>query len=273
MRSGLRTSIRLFSSYAASQLLDMVEISSGTRPAVAGDGLIAYGNAAVVPKEPWRPLDLSEMSTLFRLTGEWARHQSVAILRPNLALQTLMTKENLATINYKQEDYPAISKALVSALIEECELAPDYVFHGIARNDPDMLTVSINKKLNTLVGLHVDFWDGLPLEQRRFAKNRISINLGPRSRYILFIPATLEDMASLLSSERGMQIELAKLPTVFMQQFADFPVVRCRLPPGASYIFPTENMPHDGSTAGQSAANRNAVFRGHIRPLYTELVN
>jgi hypothetical protein len=272
MRSGSSPSIRLFSSYAASQLLDLLEISSGTRPASIADGSIAYRDAAVVPREPWRALDFSEVSALFKLTGEWEQHRSAAILRPNTAMETLLTRENLATRSYKREDYPEISKAFVSALAGECEFAPDYVFHGIARDDPGMLTVSINKDLNRIVGLHVDSWDRMPLEKRRFARNRISINLGPSSRYVLFVPATLEDMVSLLSSERGMHIDLPKLPTVFMQEFADFPVVRCRLPPGASYILPTENMLHDGSTAGQSAAVRNAVYRGHIRPLYTKLV-
>jgi hypothetical protein len=135
-----------------------------------------------------------------------------------------------------------------------------------------MLTVSINKDLNRIVGLHVDSWDRMPLEKRHFARNRISINLGPCSRYVLFVPATLEDMTSLLSSERRMHLGLPKLPAAFMQEFADFPVVRCRLPPGASYILPTEKVLHDGSMAGQSVATRNAVYRGQIFPLYTKLV-
>jgi hypothetical protein len=249
----------------------MLEISSGTRPANVADGSIPYSDAAVVPREPWRSLSFSAVSALFKVTAEWEQHRSAAILRPNAALEALLTRENLATRGYRREDYPEISKAFVSALAGECEFAPDYVFHGIARDAPGMLTVSINKDLNRIVGLHVDSWDRMPLEQRRFARNRISINLGPSARYILFVPATLDDMASLLSRERGMHVDWPKLPTVFMQEFEDFPVVRCRLPPGASYILPTENMLHDGSTEGQAAAVRNAVYRGHIRPLYTKL--
>jgi hypothetical protein len=271
-QSGLRTSIRLFSSYSAAQLSEMLEVSSGIRPATASDGTIAYGTNARVPKEPWQPLDLSGMSTLFKLTSEWEQHQSVAILKPSEALEALLTKERWATRSYKSEEYPAMSKAVIDALIHECEFAPDYVFSGIARNDPDMLTVSIDKKQGKLVGLHVDYWQGLPLAKRRFAQNRISINIGPSFRYILFVPVTLEDMAALLASERGMQVDLPALPSVFMREFADFPVARCRLPPGASYIIPTENMLHDGSAAGQSVANRQVVFRGNIRPQYTRLV-
>jgi hypothetical protein len=272
-QSGLRTSIHLSSSYSASQLSEMLEISAGVRRATDSDGTIAYGNNALVPKEPWRSLSVSEMSTLFKLTKEWEEHRSVAILRPSAALDNFLAKEKLATKSYTRDDYPAMSKAIVAALAGECEFAPDYTFLGIARNDPNMLTVSINKNLNRLVGLHVDYWEGLPLVRRRFSQNRISINLGPIPRYILFIPATLEDMASLLSSERGIQIDLPTLPIVFMQEFADFPVVRCKLPPGAAYVFPTDNMVHDGSTAGQLVGGRNAVFRGHIRPQYTELAN
>jgi hypothetical protein len=270
-RSGLRTSIRLFSSYTASQLADMLEVSSGTRPATDSDGTLAYKDAARVPKEPWRSLNPSEMSTLFQLTGEWEQHRSVAILRPSVALDTLLANENVAISNYGRDDYPAISKAIVNTLAGECEIAPDYIFHGISRNDPNMVTVSINRDLNKLVGLHVDHWDGLPLSERRFGMNRISVNLGPSSRYILFMPATLEDLGSLLSSERRMHIGLPRLPNVFMQEFSDFPVVRCRLPPGASYIIPTENMLHDGSTAGHLVASRSAIFRGHIRPKYNAL--
>jgi hypothetical protein len=263
--------IRLFSNYSLSELLELLEISSGLRPATASDG--AYKDDAMVPKGPWQPLTSSEMSTLFHLTHEWEHHRSVAILKSGAGLQSLVAKEQLATKDLQRINFPDVSKAIVSALAEECEFAPDYVCHGIAVNDPDMLTVSINKAIGTLVGLHVDFWEGMPLAQRHTSGNRISINLGPSPRHIFFVPTTLEDMALLLQSERGMQVDLPYLPDIFMRQFADFPVIRCRLPPGTSYILPTENMLHDGSTTGQPVQNRQIVYRGQIRPQYTALAS
>jgi hypothetical protein len=265
VRLGLRTPIRLFSTYTACQLAELLEVSSGIRPATIDDGTPAYSSIAMVPKEPWRSLKATEISLLFELTGAWEQHRSVAILKPSVALDTVLAAKRLATTPYKRDDAPEISEAIINALAGECEVALDYVFL-ISHNAPNLVTVTIDQRINQRIGLHVDSWEKLPIAKRPFAQNRISINLGPTSRYVLLIPAALQEIQALVASKLRVSLELPRLITAFMNEFAGCPVVRFKLAPGASYIVPTENMVHDGSTAGQSAVNYSAILRGHVRP-------
>jgi len=50
----------------------------------------------------------------------------------------------------------------------------------------------------------------------------------------------------------------------FMSTFPNYPVVRVRLRPGEAYIAPTENILHDGSSAGVGNVNHYLSLRGRF---------
>src|SRR5579871_612294 len=258
-----RAMTRMFSNLSCSELEDLIEISNGFRAARPADHAISYKANAVVPREPWRKLEPGELSTAFELSQEWEPHKSIAILRHSAALLSLFDREQPAII---RSGFQVVAQSVVETIAKECDIAPDYTFCGVTVNESGMPTVSMNKREGKLVGLHVDSWDNLPLYQRRGAKNRLSINIGPSTRHVLFAPINLEDMRLKLNQERAIAVDLPMLPMVFMREFADFPVVRCRLEPGLSYIIPTECMLHDGSSADQTINTRQFVIRGYIRP-------
>ena len=84
--------------------------------------------------------------------------------------------------------------------------APGHIAGGIRVNAANRRTVTVHPGTARFVGLHVDNWTRLPLNQRHTAPRRICINLGNEARYFLFV--------------------------------------------NLSYIAPTENIIHDGSSVG-----------------------
>ena len=53
-------------------------------------------------------------------------------------------------------------------------------------NPANLKTVTINHDIKRFNGLHVDNWDGLDLDARHLATNRICINIGKGCRYFRF---------------------------------------------------------------------------------------
>jgi hypothetical protein len=267
-------SLKLFSTYSANELEQLLELSAGVRCAAATDSDISYLEGAMVPEQPWRAMGREEISSFFELDAEWEQFRSIAILAPSERIRNIIDVEFLATRprqSISNEYLDGLAGRIVDAIQEDCDFSDNWEFNCLAINEPNMLTVSKNSSAE-LVGLHVDSWEASPLQARRFSKNRISLNLGPHSRYLLLIPLILDDMAELVARKVGHSVDLPTLPYAYMHYFSTFPVVRCVLPPGASYIVPTENVIHDGSTAGAVLENRQLVFRGNLQPLNTALV-
>ncbi len=271
-----RRSVKLFSNYSRRTLAQLLSVSSGVHPATNGDYSLAYRPNAFVPKIPWNPIRESEIESYFELGGDWQQSRSVAILGPTSKLLSFIDGAQLGKNSVHElntELINGIAETIFELLQESCEFCGNSILIGLARNAPNMPTVSINRKLGRLVGLHVDYWDALPLTQRGRSMNRISLNIGPSSRKILLVPSVLEDMATDLADRAGLSADLPALPALYMNAFAsEISVVGCELGPGAAYIVPTENILHDGSTLGQCQESRQIVFRGNISPIMTKVV-
>lgn len=111
------------------------------------------------------------------------------------------------------------------------------------------------------VGLHHDRWTteaGAALD----APNRIALNLGPGTRWLLYVPhsvAQLRTASGLPADEHGREV---------LGAFADqVPVLRVAVPPNHAYVAPTEAVFHDGSTLGSDrpALKQHLLGRFRIR--------
>jgi hypothetical protein len=120
------------------------------------------------------------------------------------------------------------------------------------------------------VGLHVDNWYRAKLGERASAPNRISINLGVKARFLLYINLSLATISALAAEQFASGAQVCDtqngLRQVFMSRCASYPVVRVRLDPGEGYIAPTENMIHDACTGRSGALDLQCCVRGQFWP-------
>ncbi len=263
--------INLFTNLAPAALQDRLRLSAGTRPARARDSrTLAFRPGAFVPAGPWRAPDGTGISGFCEQDGAWDAARSVCVLRLPPRRRRELARLGLATASHdrlKRDDFLAeTAAACLGIMADFVTCGPATRCHGVGVNRPGMLTTSIDYRIDRLVGLHVDHWDGLPLTQRARAGNRLAINVGTSPYYIFMLAPTLGDMARMTGAALEDATDLNRLPGDFLAAHPALPVCRIRILPGDVYVAPTDNIIHDGSTRGGRVESRQIVFRGHIDP-------
>lgn len=143
------------------------------------------------------------------------------------------------------------------------------VFFGLSRCAANQSVVTIDRDVNSHVGLHFDNFDRLQLPERHFGRNRISVNVGSQSRYLLFVPLqahaiyrqvaqSAPDMADLLLNEHR------DLVVKFFEMNRLQKIYRMEVRPGEAYLAPTENIIHDGSSLGGEQPDYSLVWFGRF---------
>lgn len=167
-------------------------------------------------------------------------------------------------------------QGLLQAVVEHTR---SYLFRselramGIAVAEPGFLSTSTQGVNQQRVGVHIDSWDGLPLQQRQQVRNRISWNIGREPRYLLLCPVHADDVYRLtLSEPQGPQM----LPEAF-KAWVKFqatrpvgvrqttPVFRIRIDPGEAYLVSTDYWAHDAITVGKTELDITVPFLGYFR--------
>jgi len=263
--------MNLFSSCGSAEITERVQLSSGTRFALpADDGPRKYRPGAVIPRGPWRAATAADLAAHFDADDRWQRHGSIAFATLPTATRRAIEQLGMASLSAADaNDHRLIArlgKACLEIIADHFHCSPGTRCYGIGVNGPDLLTTSIDRNIDRIVGLHVDHWDQLPLTARATANNRLAINVGDSTYYFMVVPTTLETMAGRLGLPFGDAVDLNALPGDFMAAFPDLPVWRIEIAPGDVYIAPTDNVIHDGSTSGVGTSSRQLVFRGVIEP-------
>lgn len=123
---------------------------------------------------------------------------------------------------------------------------------------------------NRYVGLHLDCFEELAVQERWRGRNRFRINLGCSPRYLQFLTLPIGDMLNLLIESGKAKKEITEwgkhsvmsnlVAREFMAVFPTTPVLRLEIMPGEAYIAPTENLVHDGYV-WSSMKDVTATFR------------
>lgn len=137
-------------------------------------------------------------------------------------------------------------------------------FLGVQRSDPGLLGTTINKRDKRFIGLHVDSWTRLDVQDRADAQNRICINLGEEARIFLFLPLPIGDIQSRMKHDQRRPTSLTRL---FLELNPAVTVIACVIPPGFAYIAPTESIAHDASTVNMTKEDVTATLLGTFMPL------
>lgn len=151
-----------------------------------------------------------------------------------------------------------IKHLFISGLCEEVSH-----INGFIRNDGDMFTTTVDRNFGTKTGLHIDSWDRAQIRDRKFAENRLSVNLGPGDRYLLVCEANIDDICCILADQK---VHTANASANWLvREFLDAVrprVAWLRIPAFSAYIAPTEWIIHDGSTFMQEQGCTHLTIRG-----------
>jgi radical SAM protein with 4Fe4S-binding SPASM domain len=238
-----------------------------------------YSEEAIIPGDASVSVSDDDILPLF---GEQDLYRSVRIVRmPRLAsslgtigdasdVQRRLGERLLKCGRQVDTDFddPLVQLALAD-LSELFEWGSPIFCHGYAIKPFGLPTVTMDFRVNRLIGLHIDDWDGARLSDRKEATVRICINTSREPRHFLYVPATVGGMVKLVSDlvdPRVFDGDATGLARFFARQFPNFPVMRVRVDPGFAYVAPTENMMHDASTVSMTSQSETITFRGHFRP-------
>lgn len=245
-----------------------IHLSRGTCPAEAVDlGAPRYVPGARVPVPEWRLPTQEEKSVLWSEIAPQT-HRAVGIVRL-LGPQLIRLFAERSDIFERVEDADTLDHPLIGLLLDIIGKAGLVTRHAlsaeIGRDQPGLLTMTKAVDEDARIGLHVDRWDRLSVDELAQGSNRISINLGPVERHFIFLNRTAPGMAAMLErADVKVARDVRAIGAAFMAAFPEYPIVRLRLRPGEAYIAPTENILHDGSSAGVQEINHYLSLRGRF---------
>jgi len=253
---------------------DRIKLSNGS---VAARNISeeSYEEEASIPSPDWHEPSALENEMLLADEFDPDYTKTIGIIKLPDSLIDLLKKFNLSHVTSITELRDKISQD--SSLFEMIKtgfknvidhhsfVENGYVIHDILVNDGNRLTTTINLDNGKFTGLHIDFWDGLKLNQIEDARNRISFNLGEEPRYFTFINKTVVQLHAELQSHFGNEhFNQDKLLKHFLKNNPDYPIVKVKVEPYEAYIAPTENLIHDGSTLGSKHKDIQLFTRGYF---------
>lgn len=255
---------------------DYVSFSAGTEPASVRPRAVGpYYPGALLPRGPWRRPNADELRTIDEskegLPGNtvWLidlgelGDELIAAIRA-LGYHGAWSMEEAEALNRTSGVQTILER--FAAAFEPFQLASERTLTRVVVGPPGVegLTALRDGPWRHL-GLHVDSWDNLPVAERLYARNRVTVNVGAQDRYFLFLDRTLQAIWQEEGSADLLE-ELSASPVArrWMERRPDHPVMRLRLKPGQAYIAPTENLIHDASSEGQSGLDLSVAMRGYF---------
>ena len=223
----------------------------------------------IVPQGPWSALTSSELSNIIQ-HGDM-QLQDVALIKIPRRVVKLLKKTKLHEfINYRDLEYFEESEIFneikndLYKFVEsfnkfDTEIATHKIFFG----KPNLDHTTYHNIEDAYIGLHLDSWEKDDLFQRHNSRNRICINLGANSRFLMFHSVNIQQMAIELNlKDNEEKIDLNEIHKEYISKFPHTPTFRLEIKPFEAYIAPTELLIHDGSSINSKTFDINIVFRG-----------
>ncbi|MEM9546945.1 MAG: hypothetical protein AAGA77_13275 [Bacteroidota bacterium] len=244
-----------------------------------------YESNAYVPKKDWRPLDAHEIELLLS-TEDRKVYDTVYLGELPTELKRTFEDLNLVTAKDRHEIIPMIEQQpeLAGVLNEQLgqfllSMSTDNQFElfCVGANLPNMETIGFNPKNykggyedqhKHFMGLHIDRSKVAEIDQVHTLGNRICLNLGSESRYLLFVNLSIIQVYEMLKEKMDVvekKVDCTNVAQFFFTHYPDYPVVRVKQDPYQYYIAPTDNCFHDGSSLGKKELDITMVFFGAFK--------
>jgi len=247
-----------------------LELSAGVEQA---EGFVDEGgpylSASWVPRNPWRTLRGSELSS-WLANGAYDPSRTVGLLRLDERVLRAFHRAGFdGVIQTWQAQALHGSPLMMTATHTLARSVSPFLLSdaGLAMTEvipqPPKLRTTTQHRLDKSfrIGLHLDNWERAPLSARGQCGNRICVNLGVEDRFFLFINRTVRGLCAAIK-QRIDPLSPKKLGESYLRDHTDHPVARLRVRPGEAYVAPTENLLHDASTEGQTRLDLAITLRG-----------
>jgi hypothetical protein len=239
-----------------------------------------YLPESYVPKEDFRQVTHRELVILEGKDNTENYAENLAILKLPNSFKTVIENLNMDGATSQNDLHTTIgtqkelSKQLnieLNNFIEPCltSIKHKKVF-GIFWLKTNIRTVGIQETTKKHMGLHLDSGTTLPIQEYHQAPNRVCINIGKSTRYLLLINKTAKQLLEMIAekmdtSHINSQEDIMK---AFFKNYPDYPVIKIALNPFEAYIAPTDNVIHDGTTVGMTSPDITIVLFGffNLRP-------
>jgi hypothetical protein len=198
------------------------------------------------PGESWRPPSDNELS---------------AALQPKTRVKIFrIAPEILVALKKLCPSYGTVEEKVIA---QKLPYLTSPIAAGFWFVEPGLTTTTVSSAerdgCQYTVGLHVDSWDRLPINSRDTASWRICVNLGPSARHFMFLPHKVSTLAKQLDYYPPTTDELVSR---YLRTTSSPVVARILIKPGEAYLAPTENIIHDGSSAGFNVGTWTWTVRG-----------
>jgi hypothetical protein len=261
---------------SATELKDRLRVSgAGPADLAPADAGPRYEPSAIVPDGQWRTLTDKEFQDLTTpSSGETRSFATIGLMRGDPTFVAHL--EHLADLQARhatdgslRRSPPDIRAKLLEAVAHASGLRAVGPMLAVARSIAvgglNTTTVAQN---GLRTGMHVDSWDGLDLGTRHQASNRLALNLGEASRYLLFVPRQVASLTvELAARRRETGLDLAQ---AYFSSGCDGRIYRLEVRPGEYYVAPTENLLHDGSSSGMEGEDKVVMARGFLHLEHTQ---
>lgn len=239
---------------------------------------INYSESSFIPSPNWRLCTQFELKKLLTVTTETRNnYDTVSIIK--LPVETVepicsVLDDNNYTLSSvrKNQKYHSAIRSIKNFVLSNLSLKKHMTVHGLYEGLSNQQTVTIDPTIGKYIGMHFDNWDELSLDKRQLSSNRVCVNLGRQTRYLLLVNLTLKDiyqrLEKLISPDLAPKIQ--KFPGIlrdlyFNSEFSNYPIIKIAIMPGEAYIAPTENILHDGCTIGTTSPDLSFTIRGYLK--------
>lgn len=223
-----------------------------------------YAESAFVPVFERRKLTITELEAI---SSQWHWPGSTCIA--SFSIKDDVVHEMHLSSNHDfdlatQEETKALGQRLWTSI---CDSSPIFSLGetrwlGFSRRPSGLRTSTFDVSTGLRIGLHLDSWDRIALSERNFTRNRLCINLGARSRSLLFLPSDVRSIIHSLTNDST--VHSANIGERFCRRFPEAAVLELEVPPGHAYLAPTENIIHDGHSEVSPSPDTTIAWLGHI---------
>ncbi|MFJ9845063.1 hypothetical protein ACIRYZ_32385 [Kitasatospora sp. NPDC101155] len=143
---------------------------------------------------------------------------------------------------------------------------PHPVTLGDTEDPPGVPTTHVLPESGKRPGLHVDNHQNLPYGERRKARRRLCVNLGPGSRYLLVADTDILSICRCVRDRYEDHHPSTGDLRTYLALHRPLRLLRLRVDPGEGWLAPTSFLPYDESTEGLDRPSATSSWLGHWEP-------
>lgn len=220
------------------------------------DGIIKWDSlngvkcieSAYLPIENWRQLEPNELKLFLASEEEKNNYQTIGLIQLTESFikdfeidKIRKSLSETGLVGNVSEQFPSQLKALEDYSKEYQIISEKQKVIGISCKKTSSKAVTFDYDSGFFIGLHIDSWFDEDIVNRVESRNRMCYNLGFEDRYLIFSNIPVVKMC-----RDGEKLNARQTIRRFLKKNHDLKCFKLKIRPFEAYIFPTENLIHDG---------------------------